>query len=300
MPMSRLPRSDWLGSSTSPFLTMRSNLSPGAMAACAAPPVAASATEPTPARKSRREALSISPSPELRCRTEAPASAAGDPLRVDVERIDRMAGRHEKPVALGAAEAEVGGALRQRDEADRLAAGIEHLDAVELGAHAPAAPQIAIDVDAETVRRLVALATDQFAAVGEFGAVVGHVELVDGARAAAFDDVKLRLVGRERETVRPLHQAGGGDSRLAGPRIDPVDVVGQFLLGRLAEIVARDAGGRIGEPDGIVRLHHHVVGAVERLAVELVDQHRDGAVVFRARDAAAAVLAGNEASLAIV
>src|SRR5262249_60521575 len=58
MPMSRLPRSDWLGSSTSPPLTTRSNLSSGAMAARAEPP-RASASEPAVTRKSRRDALGM-------------------------------------------------------------------------------------------------------------------------------------------------------------------------------------------------------------------------------------------------
>jgi hypothetical protein len=62
-----------------------------------------------------------------------------------------VARRHEQPVAVAAAEADVGGALGQRYEADRLAGGIEHLDAVERGAHAPAAPQIAVDVDPKAV-----------------------------------------------------------------------------------------------------------------------------------------------------
>src|SRR5215813_14698942 len=58
MRMSRLPRSDWLGSSTSPPLTTRSNLSSGAMAARAEPP-RASANEPAVTRKSRRDALGM-------------------------------------------------------------------------------------------------------------------------------------------------------------------------------------------------------------------------------------------------
>src|SRR5262249_2719001 len=49
------------------------------------------------------------------------ASPASYALRVDVERIDRVARRHEQPVAVAAAEADVGGALGQRYEADRLA-----------------------------------------------------------------------------------------------------------------------------------------------------------------------------------
>ena len=44
-----------------------------------------------------------------------------------------MARRHEQPVTLGSAETEIGAARRQRDEADRLAVAIEHLDPVEVG-----------------------------------------------------------------------------------------------------------------------------------------------------------------------
>src|SRR5690349_7620995 len=63
--------------------------------------------------------------------------------RIHVERIERVARGHEQAVALAPAEGEVGAALRQRDEADRLALRVEHLDPVELGvAHAPAAPQV--------------------------------------------------------------------------------------------------------------------------------------------------------------
>src|SRR5262249_15816905 len=58
MPMSRLPHSDWLGSSTSPPLTTRSNLSTGAMAARAEPP-RASANEPVGTGKSRRDGLGM-------------------------------------------------------------------------------------------------------------------------------------------------------------------------------------------------------------------------------------------------
>ena len=59
MPMSRLPRSDWLGSSTSPPLITRSNLSFGPMAARAGPAAAASANAPAVARKSRRDVIDM-------------------------------------------------------------------------------------------------------------------------------------------------------------------------------------------------------------------------------------------------
>ena len=55
MPMSRFPRSDWLGSSTSPPLITRSNLSFGPIAALARPDDAATAADPVRLRKSRRE-----------------------------------------------------------------------------------------------------------------------------------------------------------------------------------------------------------------------------------------------------
>src|ERR1700682_5846475 len=107
MPISRRPRSDWLGSSTSPPLMTRSNLSSGPMAARAGmPKPAASAAAPAVPRKSRRDVDML---------------ATHRALRVDVERIDRMARRHEQAVALDAAETQVGGALGQHDLADPLA-----------------------------------------------------------------------------------------------------------------------------------------------------------------------------------
>jgi hypothetical protein len=51
-------------------------------------------------------------------------SPAGHALRVHVERIDRVARRHEQPVAVAAAEADVGGALGQRMKPIALPAGL--------------------------------------------------------------------------------------------------------------------------------------------------------------------------------
>ena len=89
-------------------------------------------------------------------------------LGVHVQRIDRLARGHEQPVALHAAEADIGAALGQRDAADRRAVGrIDH-HAVEFGiAHAPAAPQIAVDVAAHAVRR-AGTGVDQHPLVGDF------------------------------------------------------------------------------------------------------------------------------------
>src|SRR3954462_4819434 len=64
MPMSRFPRSDWLGSSTSPPLMTRSNLSFGPIAALAnRPDKVAAAADPESARKLRRDNADMLTSP---------------------------------------------------------------------------------------------------------------------------------------------------------------------------------------------------------------------------------------------
>src|SRR5262245_50523005 len=76
---------------------------------------------------------------------------------VDVDRVDRLAGRDEEAVALRAAERDVGGALRQQDLTDPLAVGREDLDAVDAfpihaRRRAGPAPEVAVLVDAHAVR----------------------------------------------------------------------------------------------------------------------------------------------------
>src|SRR5580692_3210384 len=110
-----------------------------------------------------------------------PASPYPRPLRLHIERIERMTGRHEQTVALGAAEADIGADLGQTDAQDRLALRREHHDAVELlGPGAPAAPQIAGGVAAKAVGRATAR-VHEHPAVGELAAVVDHVIDLDQA-----------------------------------------------------------------------------------------------------------------------
>src|SRR5471032_2791386 len=79
-------------------------------------------------------------------------STANSALCIHIEGVERVTGRHEQAVAVTAAEADVGAALGQVDMADRLALGTEDTNAVEfVAAHSPAAPQIAVDIDAEAV-----------------------------------------------------------------------------------------------------------------------------------------------------
>src|SRR6516225_4346467 len=124
----------------------------------------------------RRERAAYYPVSSRRDRTSPPAprgcrrasSAARRAVRVHIERIERMARGHEQAVASGTAEAEICAAFGQRDEGDRLAGGIENLDPVLLGvAHAPAAPEIAVDIAAEAVGRATRFGSDEGATICE-------------------------------------------------------------------------------------------------------------------------------------
>src|SRR6266436_2850106 len=101
-------------------------------------------------------------------------SAAGRTLRFDVERIDRLARRHEEAVALDPAEADVGAALGQHDAADHLAVGGEYDNAVLGLAARPPAPQITLDIDPQAVGP-ARFGAAELASVRDLGAVVDDI-----------------------------------------------------------------------------------------------------------------------------
>ncbi len=221
-------------------------------------------------------------------------------LGVHIQRVDRLARGHEQAVALQAAEAEVGAALGQRDAADHDAIGRVDHHAVELGvAHAPAAPQIAVDVAAHAVRRAGAR-IDEHALVGDLVAARRHVIGKDLAvrHAAGFHDVEDLLVRRETQSVRPEH-AFRDDRGFAGRAVDPVDIGVDLGFGLVALVIAEQAEHRIGEPDRAVGFHHDVVRGIQPLAVEGVHQDRDRSVIFGPDDAPPAMLAGDQPSLPV-
>src|SRR5579864_9187929 len=156
------------------------------------------------------------------------ASTALYALRVHIQRVQPMTRRHEQAVPMPAAEADVRAALRQRDMADRLTLRREHADTVEfVGAHAPAAPQVAVDVDAKAVRRSLA-SIDQHAVVFERACVAAHIEHADLARHLARGyDVEQRLIRRKRESVR-ARDVVRDDRHLARLAIDAIDTRRQF------------------------------------------------------------------------
>src|SRR5580704_11943050 len=100
-----------------------------------------------------------------------------------------MAARHVEAVVLRATEGEVGAALRQADESERLARRVEHHHAVEVfgpalelehfsaadirrfglqrAVRTPAAPQIAVAVDTKTVDRALVGSVDHLGLAAE-------------------------------------------------------------------------------------------------------------------------------------
>jgi hypothetical protein len=76
------------------------------------------------------------------------------PLGPDINRIERLAGSHEQPIALGAAKAQVGSGLRQPDPADQLAlwGPYGHPAIAEVAAGVARYPEIAIDIAARAIR----------------------------------------------------------------------------------------------------------------------------------------------------
>src|SRR4029077_15794895 len=102
---------------------------------------------------------------------------------------------------------EVGAALGQRDVPDERGGRIKDRPAVQAFAAAPAAPEVAVNVAAHAIRNGVA-AIDDHPPVGETRPA-DAVEHPDLARhGAADDDVELRLVRAEAETVGPWNVAG--------------------------------------------------------------------------------------------
>src|SRR5262249_18365668 len=115
--------------------------------------------------------------------------APEDALCLDVERIDRLARRHEQPVALLAAETDIGAALRQQDGADKVAVRREHGDAVLALATREAAPHIAVGIDADAIG-IARHRVEEYASVYEPFAVIDDIVNMHGLVAARrVDDV---------------------------------------------------------------------------------------------------------------
>ena len=125
------------------------------------------------------------------------------------------------------------------------------------------------------------------------------IDADDARRHARFDDVELRLVGREGEAVRPVDVAGD-HRQLRRSGVEPVDVGRQLGRRHVAFVVAEDAERRIGEPDRAVRLarrRRSASSAACRRSVSAITVI--AAVVLGARHAPRVVLAGEQPALPV-
>src|SRR5882724_1582815 len=71
----------------------------------------------------------VGPSSAAQADRASATSARRGPLRADIERVERLARRHEQPVPLGPAEGDVAAHFGQADAADQLAVGVPDGDA---------------------------------------------------------------------------------------------------------------------------------------------------------------------------
>ena len=96
---------------------------------------------------------------------------------------------------MAAAETQVRAALGQMNTPDQIARRREYAHAVVALARAPACPQIAVDIAAKPVRRLLAIAREKDAAVREFASVDDVVDADAAWTWPGFHDVAAALVG---------------------------------------------------------------------------------------------------------
>jgi len=95
-----------------------------------------------------------------------------------------------------ATETKIGATLRQGDPAQQLSARRENTNTIELlRTHAPAAPQIAVDIDTKPIGCTVG-SIDQHARCAHATAIARHIEHQYIARSCTrLDDVQLLLIG---------------------------------------------------------------------------------------------------------
>ncbi len=186
--------------------------------------------------------------------------------RADVDRIERAGRRDEEAVAPRTPEAQVGHHLRHEDLAEPRAVRREAMDAVRR-----ARPEIAgrIDTDAvgdADVDHAEHAVVPQCFALDTEATDMGRRAV--GVAGAGIRDVEDAFVRREGKPVR-LEEVVDDAADLAALPVHPVDAAHRlFGLGLRALVVAHDAVGRIGEPDGAVRADHEIVRRVQTLALE--------------------------------
>src|SRR4029079_18452286 len=126
-------------------------------------------------------------------------------------RIERRRPCYIPPVALRAAEAQVGHALGQQDPAEQRAVALVAMDRF-----AGAGPDAVVHIDTQAVVHPVSALDEHIAAAKLVALHLEHAH--DAAALARVDDVQASPVARERQAVR-LREPIGDDTYGAAARI---------------------------------------------------------------------------------
>src|SRR5262245_2711843 len=161
-----------------------------------------------------------------------------------IERIERLARRHEQAIALRPTKAHVAANLRDANAAQKLALRVPHRDAAVADGSAGIArtPQVAVDISADTIGAAFDAINHEVAeqpAIGELvvAADVEGVHLALAARArvpralAGTHDIELFIVVREAQAVGIGHLLLGDHEVDAPAGIDAVAVGRQLAFG---------------------------------------------------------------------
>ena len=223
-------------------------------------------------------------------------------LRLHIDRIERLARGHEQPVALLAAEADIGAGFGQQDLPDARAVSAR----TPARRHSRRADPAGTDPD-------VALGVDSAARRGSLTCRRAHVDQT--LRVRQLRRRRCRRTTRRFSACRVMRDAGVADIELLvvvaesdavglegssatlatwpvsgrGDRPLPSGAAAASRYWQAALIDADRAVAGIGEPDRlVVGMHDHVVRPVERLAIGLLGQCRHRAVDARSGQAGCA------------
>ena len=156
-----------------------------------------------------------------------------DALGIDIQGIQRLGRRHKQAVAVKPAETHIGTALGQGDTPNRGPIRREDDHSVQLFcSHAPATPEVAIDITTHAIRCAPRPGVDQDPFVAQFSAICRHIVRQDLAMrdSPGLDHVQERLVWRKAEPVgaEDIVRHDAGLSRLT---VETVDMLPHFRGG---------------------------------------------------------------------
>src|SRR5262249_53819276 len=138
-------------------------------------------------------------------------------LGVDVEGVERLTRRHEQPIALWTAEADVGADFRQSNAADQLSVPRPHghaavAETADGGIAVARNPEISVDIGVRAIRATLESFDHEMAeqcciadlvvgADGERIHVAVSARTLVSRSCSGADDVELLVVGREGQPV---------------------------------------------------------------------------------------------------